>query len=339
MKWSIGLVILCFSSSPVIGQRIDSVRSTHIHSYSDYFFLGPVIKNRNLQFEVESQTTPNVIKFQPNSSYNIGFGVNVFDVGLEVSYSVPIDIQSQERYGTTTSSDFMINSIARSWAADVYHQKYQGFYYTYTGQTISNGQPYPQRPDLVTRNMGVSFTYIFNNKKFSMRSAYTFTERQKKSKGSPLFSYIFSSFTLNADSAIVNSTEIPSITTPVEDTQFTSLGIAPGYSYTFVYKNFFLNGTIVIGPAHYWIQYKLEDGNFRYDIRINTFSVGRIGIGYNGQRFYGGMNFSAQGREVKFEDLVFRNSINTFRLVLGYRFLERGFMKERAVDHIPVQIK
>ena len=273
MNRGAGLFILCFCISPLFGQQIDSARSVYIHSYSDYFFLGPVIKNRNLRFEVESRINPNTIQFRPNSSYNIGFGINIFDIGLEVSYSVPIDIQSKARFGTTTSSDFMINSIAKRWAADVYHQKYQGFYYSYSGLNIANGQPFPQRPDLVTRNMGVSFTYIFNHDKFSLRGAYTFTERQKKSKGSPLFTYIFSSFTLEADSAIVNSSEIPSIA-PIEDTQFTSLGIAPGYSYTFVFKNFFINGTLILGPAHYWVQYQLEDGQIGHDIRINSFLSG-----------------------------------------------------------------
>lgn len=339
MRSALGLLFISIVPHFVSGQSVDSVRASNITSFSDYFFLGPVIKNRNLNFEVESRLDQRKAKFQPNSSYNIGFGLNVFDIGLEFSFSVPIDIKSQTQFGTTTSSDFVINSISKRWSADAYIQKYSGFYYTYSGQTITNGQVYPQRPDLITRNLGVSFTYLFNHKRFSLRSAYTFTERQKKSRGSALFSYVLSSFDLEADSALVSSTTLSSFTSPVEDTRFSSLGIAPGYSYTFVFKNFFANSTLVIGPAHYWIQYRLEDGEIRNDIRINSFSMFRIGLGYNGKRFYSGFNISLQGREVKFEEIVFRNSINTFRLVAGFRFLERGFMKERAVDHIPVHLR
>ena len=180
-----------------------------------------------------------------------------------------------------------------------------------------------------------------DDNKFSLKSAYLFTEQQHSSRGSFLFSYIISSFNLTADSALIPKTERSNFGkgSSAYDMRFTSLGIGPGYSYNLVYKKFFLNLTLSIGPAHYWVRYTEEGGAVRNDIRISTFQSARTGIGYNGDHFYGGINVSSQSREVKFEELKFSTTISTFRLVLGYRFKEIGILKKRILDYTPFKKK
>lgn len=172
-----------------------------------------------------------------------------------------------------------------------------------------------------------------------MRSAYTFTERQRSSRGSFLFSYIISSFNLEGDSALIKQSERAGFGSgsAAYSMKFTSLGIGPGYSYNLVYQNFFLNLTLILGPAHYWIRYTEEAGPVRYDIRISTFQSSRIGVGYNGDRFFGGISYTSQTRNLRFEQVSFSNEITTFRLMIGYRFKEMGILKERAIDFAPVK--
>lgn len=320
----------------VYGQ--DSIRNTHIKHFSDHFFVWPVIKKRELSFQVASVLDKKKeFSFKPNNSYSFGLGINIFEINLEASFSIPVDIKSQERFGISEVRDFQAVALGKKWLADVYTQKYQGFYFSNSDQVVPPNQPFPQRADLATRNFGFSFAYIFNNQKFSLRSAYTFAERQKASRGSFLLSYVVSSFNFSSDSALVSKDkrEVYGAGSSTEDARFTSLGLAPGYSYNFVVDKFFLNTTIVLGPAHYWVRYNSQEGIVRNDISINFYSAVRLGLGYNGDRFFAGINIAAQGRNVRIEQIDIKNTISTVRLVAGFRFPEKGFLKKRAVDYLP----
>ena len=335
------ILLLCSFYREGLAQE-DSVRSKYVKDFPDFFFLGPVLKKRNMSYDISSIRDPaKSLTFKPNTSYSIGLSLNIFEIGLEASLSVPINVKNQERFGTSTASDFRINTISKRWMLEAYHQKYSGFYFSNPNLVLPANQPYPHRDDLQTRNFGLAFSYIFNADKFSMRSAYTFTERQRSSRGSFLFSYIISSFDLEGDSALIKQSERATFGagSAAYSMKFTSLGVGPGYSYNLVHKNFFLNLTLIIGPAHYWIRYAEEDGPILYDIRISTFQSARIGVGYNGDHFFGGISYSSQTRNLRFEQVSFSNEITTFRLMVGYRFKEIGILKERARDFAPIKRK
>ncbi len=334
------ILILAFCSfcQKGFGQS-DSVRNKYVEHFSDYFFLGPVLKKRNMFFDISSIQDPTKsLTFKPNTSYTFGVSLNIFEVGLEASLSVPINVKNQQRFGTSTAGDFRINSISKKWMLDAYHQKYSGFYFSNPNLVLPADQPYPHRDDLQTRNLGVGFSYIFNDDQFSMRSAYTFTERQRISRGSFIMSSIISSFDLIGDSALIKQSERTNFGagSSAYQMRFTSLGIGPGYSYNLVYRNFFLNLTLIVGPAHYWVRYKQESEPVRYDIRISTFQSVRVGIGYNGDRFFGGISYVSQTRSLRFEQVSFSNEVTTFRLMIGYRFKEIGILKKRVRDYAPV---
>lgn len=317
----------------------DSLRNNYIHSYSNYFFLGPLIKKNDLDFDIVSTNdAKKTYNFKANHSVSAGFNINLFDVNLGIAFGIPLEVESEQLYGKSDVQDLQLIAIGRQWFADMYFQKYHGFYVQYPELVVPRGQPFPQRPDLTTQNFGMSFTYIFNHEKFSLRAPYLFSERQKVGKGSFLFSYVLSSFTLQADSSLIPSSRWLEwgAGAAVNDVRFTSLGFAPGYSYTFVVKKFFLNLTLALGPAHYWVRYKELTGQAKNDIRIDFYSLGRIGIGYNGDRFFSGLSFTTQSRNVTYEQTTFQNAIATVRIVAGYRFKEKGFLKKKAVDFIPV---
>ena len=340
LERSLLILLLFLLSQTALCQ--DSVRNKYVRNFPDHFFLGPVLKHRNLSFDVVSLLNPNKkLTFRPNNSYSAGLSLNIFDIGIEASLSLPINVKNQERYGTSTVTDFQINSISKRWLLDAYHQKYSGFYFSNPNLVLPNNQPFPHRSDLQTKNFGLTVSYIFDANRFSIRSAYTFTEQQLSSRGSFIFSYIVSSFNLQADSALITKSELANFGkgSSAHNTRFTSLGIGPGYSYNLVVKKFFLNLTLSLGPAHYWIRYAEADGFVRNDIQINTFQTARISIGYNGDRFFGGISESNQIRNLKFGDIKFSNQISTFRLMLGYRFKEKGILQKHAWDYSPIKRK
>jgi hypothetical protein len=328
----------CFSLIGIssYGQKTDS--SQYVRSFQDYFFLGPVLKKRELIFNIISLKNPKSnVSFKPNNSYSVGLNLNLLDLNLEASVSIPLDLKSITRYGQSNVKDFQIGALAKKFIFDLYYQKYSGFYYSYPSLAILPNQPYPQRPDIDTRNYGMAFSYVFNNENFSLRSSYTFNDRQLKSNGSFIFGFAFSSFDIRGDSALISTALRPAnLESDLDAARFSSFGLAPGYSYTIVNGKFFLNLTASVGPAHYWIQYHLKELSSLHDIQISTYSAVRIALGYNGDRFFSGISYAEQGRNVKFNEIKFSNTISTFRLVMGVRFKEFGFLKKRALDYAPI---
>lgn len=311
----------------------DSIRSLYIQEFKDDFFFWPVLKQRSLNFVVSDKKQSKSVTFQPNSSYSIGIGGYLFDLGFEVTFAIPLNEKSEYRYGTSKARDWQINALAKKWGADLYYQKYSGFYES--GSDIDPGDgPFPQRSDISTRNFGVTGLYVFNEKKYSLKSPFTFAERQLKNGGSIILASALNSFKLEADSAVVDSVYMRQLgsSTSFKELHYTTFSVAPGYAYNFVYKDFFLSGALTIGPAHNWIYYRNENNSEKNDIRINLFTSFRIGLGYNGDRFFTGVNFVRQSRAARFENIQFESASTTFRLLVGYRFKEFGILKKNVGD-------
>ncbi len=313
----------------------DSLREQYIKSYSDHFFLWPVLKQRALDFEMKSLADgKNKLNYKSNKPYSFGLGMYLFDVALELTFAIPLNEKSKSIYGESTSRDLQINALGKKWGVDVYFQKYKGFYIVDPNKAVLPGESYPQRADIQTRNIGLTGSYIINNKKFSFRSAYTYAERQLRSNGSFIVFGSLSGFKMVGDSAIIDESYAAYFgsNAHIKKIKVSTLGIAPGYTYSLIYKGFFINGTLAIGPSHNWLYYQSEDGSEKHDIKFNAFVAARIGLGYNGDHFFGGMSFVNQSRSANFETVQFSSTTTTFKILIGYRFKEFGVLKKRLVD-------
>jgi hypothetical protein len=315
-------------------QRRDSIRAEYIEEFPDDFSIWPMLKYRALSFSIEDkkEEQPAVI-FNPNNDFKMGAGFYLFEVSFEVSFSVPIAVRNEAIYGKSKATDLQINMLTKSVGLDLYYQKYTGFYKDDERVKILAGEPYPQRPDIFTRNAGLSVFYVWNNKKFSIRSSYNYADRQKKSAGSFILYGTINSFSVEGDSAILSVSNQGELGegSDFSRLRYTTFSVAPGYSYNLVLKRVFFNGTFALGPAHHWIYYRAETGNGHYDILFNSSYTLRLAAGYSGNRFFTGTGIVLQSRVVKFQDLRFENSTSVFRLLVGYRFREKGLLKRRLL--------
>jgi hypothetical protein len=329
------------STSAVIRKsNYDSLRSQYIKSFPNHFFVWPVLKQRRLDFEMNSLLPGGAaLTYKSNKPYSIGVGLYLFELGVELAGSIPLDEQSKRIYGASDASDLQLNIIGKKWGIEGYIQNYQGFYIEDPDVEIPSGEPYPQRADIETRQIGSTVNYTFNNKKFSFRSVYNFADRQLRSAGSMLVFGSISGFRAQGDSAIIDPSYAADFgdAARVKKIRSTALAIAPGYTYNLIYRGFFLNGTLAVGPAHNWLYYETDDGRTKNDIKFDFFVVGRIGVGYNGDRIFGGLSFSNQGRSAKFENVEMVSTSGTFKVMIGYRFLEFGILKKRVWD-IPKEL-
>lgn len=320
---------------PPVTEDKDSVRRYYIKQFPRYFFLYPVLKQRSLNFELAKTDGSSVLTYKPNNTYSLGVGFYIFEVGLELAFAIPLNEQSIERYGESVTRDIQVNMLSKRWGVDAFYKRYSGFYLLDKEHQPLATEPFPQRADIDTRNFGATGHYVFNNQKFSFRAAYNFSERQLYSRGSFLLFAAVNTFRVSADSSIVSSNRRAAFGPEVQFTRlrYTTFSIAPGYTYSLTYRNFFLNTTLTWGPAHHWIHYDLEGSqSARHDIAINSFLGARLAIGYNGYRIFGGMSFISQGSAIRFEDVSFSNNNNSFKLVVGYRFREIGILKKRLPE-------
>ena len=321
------------NSTGTRGADID--RTDYIKSYPDYFFIWPVLKQRKLDFEIKSLSgTKKTLAYKTNKPYSLGVGVYVFEVAAELTFAIPLDERSKRIYGDSETRDVQFNLLGKKWGVDAYLQRYEGFYVDDGDISIPSSQPYPQRADIVTRNIGAGVNYTFNNKRFSFRSAYNFSERQLRSAGSFLLFGTLSNLRIEGDSSIIdkNYVNIFEEESNIQSVSSTVLGVIPGYTYSLIYNGFFLNGTLGLGPAHLWLSHTDEDGFKERKNKFSTQLAARISLGYNGDRIFGGITFSSQGGNARFENMEMNNSNSSFKMILGYRFKEWGILTKKATD-------
>lgn len=332
----LGAVFLLSIVSTGIAQKNDSLRSKYIERFPDYFFVWPVIKQRSTSIEVKQITTGKTLTFKPNNAYGAGLGLYLFEIGAEITFSVPVKQDKNEIYGKSDAMDIQLNMLGRNWGADVFYSNYNGFYVSDPDKPVPANTPYPQRPDVSTRNYGLNGIYVFNKNKFSLRSAYNFAERQKKSAGSFLLAGSITSYHLKSDSALYGKNYEPIFgqDADVTDVRSFTVAIAPGYTYTVVWKNFFMNAAVSIGPAYRDVDYVVNGAKYTSS-DVNSFVDFRLGLGYNGTRFFSGLNFVSQSRDVKFQQAQLNFTSGTVRLLVGYRFREFGILRKRAADLLP----
>lgn len=327
------LLLFFLAAQATLGQHLpDSSHSEYIQKFPDKFFIWPLFKKRSLSYDIRNGDSDK-IKYRPNNSFSLGLGVYLFEIAAEISFTLPINEMNQSTYGSTDARDIHANFIGNNWGVDVFRQRYNGFYFTDPSGSSTN---IIKRPDIELTNTGVNGIYAFNKKEFSLKSAYNYSERQLKSGGSIIITGNLNTFRLSADSAIVTkNSNSTSSNSDLILMRYTTLSIAGGYTYTLVYRSFFLNGALSLGPAHNWILYSRPGGKEYYDVAVNTYSDIRVSIGYNSDRIFGGMSLVTQSRYIRFDDIRFANTNTFVKLMVGYRFNEVGILKKKAKDYIP----
>jgi len=332
---------LSLLSLPVSGWSYptDSLRQRNFKSYPNHLFVYPLIRQRSKYFQIQPRNSENpTMEFRPNHAASMGVGLYVFEVLLELSVNVPTDPVSRERYGNSNVRDLFGQVVGHNWSLDFFSQRYDGFYTANLPRLSPTDNGILLRPDITLRSSGVNGLYIFNRDKFSIRSAYNFAERQFKSGGSWMLSGTVNSSSFASDTVILTSRlrNQLGINKTYGDLNYTTLSVAPGYTYNFIFKNWFLNFSLAIGPAHHWVNYVDERNQLRYDIVINSFVDNRIALGYNSDRWFGGISFVNLARQVKFSSFQVTTNSTNFTMLVGYRIPEEGIFKKRAWDFVPI---
>ncbi len=306
-------------------------RKKYVEQFTEYYFIWPVVKHRSTDFVIQStQESQQKLTFRPNVSYHAGAGVYMFGIGIQILIALPASRASIQTYGKSRALDLQLNAVSEYWLVDIFTQNYKGYY----RDKGTPGVPILQRPDIRTWNTGIIGSYFFDKRKFSIRSTINYYERQLKSAGSFLISGNINTFSLHADSSIYPSSaeSIFGHAANFQRADYTTIAIAPGYAYNFVFDNYFVGGAFAVGPAMNWLYYQVESQPQKSSVQLKTYVDLRLSAGYNSERFFIGAVFTVQSRNIQFEGVTLTSSNDVLKIAMGYRFREKGIMKKRLSD-------
>jgi len=174
--------------------------------------------------------------FMPNNPVELGAGFSINNTVLSFGYGYGFDFMRDKEYGKTKSFDFQFHNYGRKHAFDFFFQQYKGFYM----EDDKMDAEFVLCPDLEIKKYGVYGEYIFNNKKFSYKAAFDYSEKQLRSAGSFLIGGGIYYTDIKSDSSFFHNEK-----NTLKNFQF---GISAGYAYTWVInRRFFLGGSASTG--------------------------------------------------------------------------------------------
>lgn len=316
---------------------LNKVYSDYITSYKNSAFgLQFITSNKYTRFQLQyfpNPSTERIMKFRPNESTHLGFGIDYRWLGLRLAFAMPFLKNDDNKYGKTRQLDLQAHVYSRKFITDAYWQSYRGFYIEnplHFNPDWNESFAYPSRRDIRTQTVGASLNYVFNNERLSMQSSFKQTEWQKKSAGSVLTGANFSYFHLRADSSIVAvpRNNLFNDSSEITNVNISQIGWTIGYVYTLVIKRHFF-GTLSLNPgmALQTSRTRTEDQNKETRLlKFAFFGNGRFSFGYNGESYFCGIMAVWDRYTLNASSILrMQYSNGMFRFFFGKRF---GFRKK-----------
>ncbi|WP_019669422.1 DUF4421 family protein [Eudoraea adriatica] len=298
-----------------------------IEKMDDKIAIDVSLNNSYEIFEVKTVDTKYIL--HPNTAANLRFNVNYKFISLGFQFAPDFIPGNGDEYlkGDTKSFELRTALIFKHWFTDLSYSKVKGYYLENSDDfiTLLKDDPYIQFPDLNYYGFAITTGYS-SNSKFSLRSLTSQTERQLRSAGSFIPSINLRYFVIDDKSSGLSTQK---------SNNFES-SIGPGYVHTFVSREkfYFSLGLMArIGYLNTKLTTRLPDGDlttnqdnfiFRWD--------GKVGLGYNGKRYYTGIYSTISGTEYRQENTTVMNFETRlfYHLFLGIRLSAPGYLERKT---------
>jgi len=315
-------------------ERKKTYDTTYVKSYSKRFILTLPVITRVMHFGLIDWKTEKRLQYTPNNRYDVCIGLSSRWATFIASTGLSIYNPNNRERGVTRYTDLQLNLYGKRVTSDISYQYYRGFYIANTRDFSQAGENrFEIRPDVKATLFSTSTYYIFNNKKFSYRSTFAFTESQLKSAGSPLLGAYYTLFGVLSDSSLVSATFLSAFDSlsRIRKGSSQTFGINAGYIYTFVRKKFYATTSIVPGIGLEQTTYQRYDGSrFRSSYGPSAKVNLRLGFGYDtGNFYYGTMGLYDFFFNFSKENCTFNYSTGKAMVFIGYRL--RATKTERKV--------
>ncbi len=338
MKLGLKLLFLFIICSLILSAQVESQLTPHakkitidtnyIEDLSDKLNLFLYGKTKYKYLHYSNLESGQAVDYSPNDRFNVGFGFSYKWMGIGIAFNLPFINDDDDKYGKTDRLDMQMNVFARKFFIDLFLDYYQGFYVTNPGDVYEDhdeSMGYPKHPEMVTADVGLSFVYIINNKKFSYRASFTQNEIQKRMAGSMLVGVIAYYSGTAADTSFI---PLPLIQDFAEHenyrfTEVEALSIGPvfGYAYNFVIaKRFLITISTLPGLMYQNTKTRSELGAVSKGGDIGFVIGNKISICYNRGNYFGGFNYNDFHTFYNYKTMGLSTNVGNFKLFFGRRF-------------------
>lgn len=275
------------------------------------------------------------LKYRNNSNVVLGFGGSYKWMSGRISFTLPIDTRSTAKFGTSKYFDLGFDFSWKKVYIDVDYHQYSGFALRKAYQwndSLTKQNPNELRPDLTSASFSVNVWQFFKNT-VKMQALRGKTGAYNKNTSS-----FYLKYTLNVHGTASDRTDI--IPFPLQDSlnskkSSTSIvafdmGVVPGYAIIRRYKGFQIG---ILGGLGFVVQTKAYtfSGTTRTFLGLAPRIDAKLMAGYNRPKFFAMFIADLDYKTIRFDDLSYRQSYYTVKLVVGTRITTKK--EKRALEN------
>lgn len=241
------------------------------------------------------------IKYIPNVNNSLGADISYGFYGFSFSREIPNSGKDQNIYGKSKYNDFQFYYYGDKLGADVYYQKYTGFYLDNAAASgYAGNESVFKRSDLSMGSAGFNVYYSFSDD-YSLNKAFKITRNPIKSGGSFLLMVSPNYFIVDSSRSLVlpDQEALYGKYAGFYKGQYYSIALSPGYAYTYTADNGFCFSVSVFGGLGLM---KREYSTADLDIKNTASSIKanvKLLLGYNGDSFFCGLTGLCDGTSTK----------------------------------------
>lgn len=296
----------------------------NIEVFKHTFSIRPFYSNQLTIFSLEDYNNEaKTLFYRPNAMGSVGAEIGYKKFKFSYAYKLPVSDFSKEKYGNTEYKSINFGYQGRVVGLNFYYFNFKSFYLhnpTNFYPLWTKENPYPQYNDLSTFTFGF-FSYFSFNKSFSINSAYSQNERQKKSAGSFML-LVADRFThIENNSSLIPLTVYNSYGNMnlFSNGSFNSTIIAPGIGYNIIVKRLYFSPILLIGSGPQIQSYDVGSKS-RMRVKLPLYFNYKNAIGYNGKVFYTRLVYSIDINNIPLKDAKLKISFFTLIASAGFRF-------------------
>jgi hypothetical protein len=298
-----------FISGACVAQT-DTITNAYHKEFKNVLAIQAFTLSTANNFTLDYTADNTVLELEPNAKTTLGVAVQYDIISFSLGFAPKFFAENKDNKGSKMTS-FSFNLFPGRFMQhfDLYYQK---------GITLSvEGGGSGYFPGLKTIKIGGSTSYFFNEN-FSFTASAFQNAKQLRSAGSfaPVLSYYYTELNSKNEPAIGN-----------DKVYFVDVAVAPAYYYNWVIgKNFLLSSGASLGAG---FTTTVDDTT---TTKLLVSGSLHLAPGYNGERWFGGLNARASFFTRSSEsDVQLTDAIGYTSLFVGYRFDEPGFLNKERV--------
>ncbi len=327
-------VFFCFNS--VVAQRAPTKKErkelkkqkkrdklTNIEFIENKFSFALKYKAQTALWRIKDKVgDAQTVNYIPNVLGTAGGQISIKGIAISYLHKLPVSKTRQVKFGNTEYQVLYLGLQSRMIGVNFYYTHRKGFYLDKPDRydsTWVSGDNFPHRPDLKVSSLGFK-THLVFNKRFSIKAAFSQTERQKTSAGSFMITFGDHFMAIESDSSLIPASEQTGFGAFSNFSQgnFNTFYGAAGIGFSLVKGNFNFTPILLLG-AGIQAQFYSYDIENKTGLKIPLYFQYRNSIGINGEDVFARLIYSVEYNSVPFKIARMEMYYMSLEMCLGFR--------------------